>query len=462
MGKWLLEALCIVFLFQSPLMASTQKPLPQKSLDDWIEWVRPIAVNKMLGNISPASTAPGVVVASPSKENPDYFYHWVRDAGLVMDVLVSLYEKAEGENKTYYRNRLLDFVDFSLRNQRTPNKSGGVGEPKFLVTGDAFNEDWGRPQDDSPAIRALVFIRWARILLLEGQYDIVQQKLYTNGWNSVIKTDLEYISHNWRNTCFDLWEEIKGHHFFTRMVIRRALLDGAELAALMGDGGAAYWYRQQAGFIEHEISKHWNGDIIVSTINRDGGIDYKYSGLDSSVILGMLHGRRLDGFFPYSDERVMASAHKLEEVFQAIYSINQQGHRGTAIGRYPEDLYNGYSTSSGNPWFINTNAFAQYYFELSRELLRTKKISITDINRRFLASLWGGGSLPKHLNEQAVKSLAQRARQRGDDYLSTTQFHMAQDGSLSEQINRVTGFMQGAPDLTWSYASLLTALFARH
>ena len=33
---------------------------------------------------------------------------------------------------------------------------------------------------------------------------------------------------------------------------------------------------------------------------------------------------------------------------------------------------------------------------------------------------------------------------------------------LSEQMNRQTGFMQSARDLTWSYASLLTAVSYRH
>ncbi|MHC4901956.1 MAG: glycoside hydrolase family 15 protein, partial [Planctomycetota bacterium] len=48
----------------------------------------------------------------------------------------------------------------------------------------------------------------------------------------------------------------------------------------------------------------------------------------------------------------------------------------------------------------------------------------------------------------------------GDDFIRRTLAH-ATAGSLSEQIHRDTGEMTGAPDLTWSYASLITALLHR-
>lgn len=439
-----------------------RKPQAQKTLGEWIAWAQPISTQKMLANISPVGAAAGVVVASPSQDNPDYFYHWIRDAALVMDVVVSLYARAEGDEKHAYRQRLIDFVDLSLRNQHTPNKSGGVGEPKFLATGEAFNGDWGRPQDDGPALRALVFIRWARILMMEGNYNLVFEKLFSGKWDSVIKTDLEYVSHHWQDRSYDLWEEVRGKHFFTRMVQRRALLDGADLAAKLGDGGAAFWYREQAGRLDTQILKHWNGSIFIATLDRDGGIDYKQSNLDSSVILGALHGRRNDGFLPFSDERLLATAQKIEETFRNLYPINQQGHRGTAIGRYPEDRYNGYSSSGlGNPWFINTNAMSQYYYELSKELSMRTSFSITPVNRKFFAKFLSGRRVRHIIRGKDVGELAKWAKRQGDDYLACTQFHMAEDGSLSEQMNRENGFMQGAHDLTWSYASLLTAIFER-
>ena len=45
-----------------------------------------------------------------------------------------------------------------------------------------------------------------------------------------IKGDLEYVSHHWQQTSFDVWEEVKAHHFDTETAQREALLEGAWLA----------------------------------------------------------------------------------------------------------------------------------------------------------------------------------------------------------------------------------------
>jgi len=57
-----------------------------------------------------------------------------------------------------------------------------------------------------------------------------------------IKTDLEYVAHNWQESSFDLWEESNGDNFFTKMVQRKAMIDGAAFATKMGDTGAANFY----------------------------------------------------------------------------------------------------------------------------------------------------------------------------------------------------------------------------
>jgi glucoamylase len=45
--------------------------------------------------------------------------------------------------------------------------------------------------------------------------------------------------------------------------------------------------------------------------------------------------------------------------------------------------------------------------------------------------------------------------------MRTVKYYTPDDGSLAEEFNRDTGAPQGAADLTWSYASVLTAAFAR-
>ena len=57
-----------------------QQPL-QDSLDAWIQQEERIALDKLLANVSPGGrnvagkgVAPGTVVASPSRDGPDYWY----------------------------------------------------------------------------------------------------------------------------------------------------------------------------------------------------------------------------------------------------------------------------------------------------------------------------------------------------------------------------------------------------
>lgn len=52
---------------------------PQSSLEAWIDEEEKIALDKLLSNIAPGGAnakdaAPGSVIASPSKEHPNYFY----------------------------------------------------------------------------------------------------------------------------------------------------------------------------------------------------------------------------------------------------------------------------------------------------------------------------------------------------------------------------------------------------
>ena len=64
-----------------------------------------------------------------------------------------------------------------------------------------------------------------------------------------------------------------------------------------------------------------------------------------------------------------------------------------------------------------------------------------------------------NLAENAVlaNKIMQALMARGDQFVNRVRTHTPADGSLSEQFNRVNGFALSARDLTWSYASFLTA-----
>lgn len=430
------------WLASSDVNASNEQHPPLVRSDVWLERELPLSLHRIFKNVSPSDARPGAVVAAQTRYNPNYYYHWVRDAALTMEALISHYNlnsaqhRQAAKEQAVIRQKLIEYFEFSHHIQNV-HSIEGLGEPKFHVDGSAYNEPWGRPQNDGPALRALSLIHFAKILINEGHIDLVRARFYNpklaNG--SVIKRDLEFVSHQWRHSSFDLWEEVRGDHFYTRMVQRRALLEGAELASTLGDAGAAQWYAKQGREIERDLHHFWSQQHghYLTTRHRTGGLDYKHSQLDVAFVLGLLHGSLDDGFLGFSDPKVLETFHQIAQSFARIYPINHNStNMGLAIGRYPEDMYGGSHFNHGNPWVLCTLAFAEAYYRAAFEAeLRN------DINR---AHEW---------------------RQKGDSYIRRVQFHTGSDGSLNEQFDRHNGYMTSVEDLTWNYAAILTTHLAR-
>lgn len=422
--------LILVLLFFYPSFGQAMRN-SSPDFESWLQTEESIATEKMLANISPAGATKGAVIASPSLQDPPYFFHWVRDAALTMNTVIDLYEDAIAADQAALKDRLLDYLWFSRGNQTAPSLTG-LGEPKFNVDGTAYKGEWCRPQNDGPATRAKTLIRFAQILLAQNEMNFVKHELYDGQTpsQSVIKTDLDYVAHHWREPSCDIWEESIGDHLYNRLVQWRALMDGATLARLLQDPTAATLYENQAQQIESEFSKFWdsNRKTYVASINLIGGVNYKASNLDSQVILGFLHSEAL----PFSDDRIQTSLQILASTFTSLYPVNANGLPAPGIGRYPEDLYDGGKNTAGNPWFLITAAFANTSYKAAAELYKSGKIDLA--------------------NAMATK---------GDDYLRRVKMHTAADGSLSEQFDRNQGFEKSARDLTWSYAELIQAIKTR-
>ena len=462
-------------------MAAVASP---SELEGWLVSEAAQSLKGLFANISPADAAPGAVTASPSRREPDYFYHWVRDAALVMSVVMDLFERGSTSHSASVdpfhdrgalAHRMDQYVEFSHMNQNTRNYSGGLGEPKFHMDGSAFTGEWGRPQNDGPALRAITLTRYARALLAQGgREDYVRSVLYDGKIpsQSVIKLDLEFVSHHWHEPSFDPWEETMGHHFYIKMVQRRSLIEGAELAETLGDVRAAGWYRSQAQGLEAEIMKHWDPQLgyFAETIEWAGGCSHKASGLDVAVVLGALHGSTSDHFLSPGSDQVVATASHLQEAFQKLYGVNQVQGLGVAIGRYPEDIYDGITVGErpGNPWVLATFAFAELNYRIAQEWRGHSKIELNSLNLPYVRSVLKDTQLA--LREGFVfekgspdfNHLIQAIHKAGDGFMLRVKHHSPADGALAEQMNRVSGFMQGARDLTWSYASFLTAVSERN
>lgn len=162
---------------------------------------------------------------------------------------------------------------------------------------------------------------------------------------------------------------------------------------------------------------------------------------------------------------MLATAVKIEAAFADLYNVNKNkaSYLGTAIGRYPEDVYNGNGSSQGNPWFICTNAFAELYYRAIKEWTDAGSVKVTDISKPFFAKFDSAAAsgTTYTAGTDAFDGLVNKVAAAADQFLSTVHYHQYPNGSLSEQYNRDSGYMQGAYDLTWSHASAVTALKAK-
>jgi glucoamylase len=446
----------------------------------------------MFQNMIRSDIQDGAIIASPSKQSPDYFYHWVRDAALTLESAMDMYEFGylNPDQRHKMQNFFLNHLLFNKKLQERAQAAEGLGEPKFSVDGYVYPAPWGRPQNDGPALRASSLSRLLAIALNEKwpQIDQIKKFCYESSLknNSLIKSDLEYTAHHWRDFNFDLWEEVSGSHFYTLMSQRKSLAIGVLIARTFGDLGAADFYGKQLELVNKELEKFWdpNRQFIMATVfvNADqletsGAVPYNPAGhqsnnrgksqLDTAVLLAVLHSNLDGGTFSIIDDRVLATFQRLKDSFSSIYTVNgKRSDLGTAFGRYPEDTYNGYDTNgAGNPWVLSTAAAAEYLYKLGMALERQDMIHINSVNQSFFTHSLGfrtlrvGQVVSRHSLE--FRSILQRIFHEGDRYITRVMYHRNPDGSLSEQINRDSGYMQGAVNLTWSHASFLTAKMAR-
>ncbi|TPX56942.1 glucan 1,4-alpha-glucosidase [Spizellomyces sp. 'palustris'] len=366
-----------------------------------------------------------------------------------MSVVERLYERASPESaeSKRYEHLLWNYATFSRMNQLQKTRSG-FGEPKFHVNGSPFNGDWGRPQNDGPALRASTLIRFANAYLDRGgSIEAVKRLLYDSRHptQTVIKADLEFTCSAWRAKCFDLWEEVYGHHFYTRMVQYAALQSGVQFAKRMKDVGAADWYKLQSMTLKQILTTHWDptSGYMQETLDQSGGLPDKILNLDTATILAALH--TLDQTLPYRpfSQEILLTAQELVSRMAPLYPINGNSNAtlAPAIGRYCEDTYDGYGRSEGNPWILTTTAIAETLYHTASHLLEDTTI-------------------PPSLKHSYLH-LAQNVTDAADTFLNRVRRHTPTSGALSEQVNKNTGFMQGAPHLTWSYASIITAAWAR-
>ena len=448
-----------------------------QELDRWIEQQYRHAIVAMLPSLSPLDIVKqrpgfgqtvtpklGSVVASPVlaayDPDPDYFFHWFRDSAVVIDAVRLL--SAEGSLAAaraleYFR----DFITFSLSLLELDGRAlvaapawrAGVKEDfqKFvrtdadlgavhggLVSAEArVNPDcsldisnWARPQHDGPPLRLLAVLRWVRDVTFDPALAASVAKL--------LRADIAFTRGRWSIPSFDIWEEEKGHHYYTLRVAAEALEEGAnwldsqsaghhEVAGEGNDREEARLCRADARAILARLDGYWLPDAGYYRSRVLEGHVHSTKELDIALIFAAIHGAGEQTQHSVHDPRMQATLRRLETLFDAEYEINRNrpAGRGPALGRYKGDVY-----YSGGAYYFSTLAAAEFCFR---------------------------AALGKQLGPDEAHAWAER----GDSYLETVRTFTPPSGALSEQFDQKTGAQTSAKHLAWSYAAFISSAIAR-
>ncbi|KAI5950058.1 SGA1 [Candida theae] len=466
--------------------SSTETLFPE--FETWLETQQNASFHAILQNINPE----GVIVASPSQKEPNYYYQWIRDSAITVRTLISFLED-EHINKvsaSHLHSQVINLIESYVINnyqlQRTPNKSGGfndllgLAEPKFNVDMTAFNEPWGRPQRDGPGLRAATIIQFLDYLNQTGNlvnHPELQNSAYI--YQEIVKPDLRYICQFWNETGFDLWEEVDSIHFFTSMVQLKALQMGIKWSRYFNDenGEFATQLRDSFNALKQHIQKDFgfvtsaSNHVIESPHLLESG---ERLGLDIATILAVIYTHENDEkeqrtessaseTIPFNvlNSYVLSSLSGLIIDMRDRYPINNNRFDGVALGRYPEDIYNGVGTSEGNPWFIATSTASEFIYQFIYNLQHQKlNLVIDDTNRQFFLPLINvtGNKYILEYNSSEYNLLIEKLLKYADSFLDVVRTHTDSQGRMSEQFNKNTGYMQGAKELTWSYSAVWNAI----
>jgi glucoamylase len=378
---------------------------------------------------------PGCVLASPSWENSatnvtqDYVYNWTRDAAIVA------IELAAGQIPT--SQPLIDYVQFA---QICQNSGGSLDLGSFFINGTPRN--WSN-QTDGPALQTLA------ILQLFSQLDAPAQTVA----NTVIAANLNFLQGAYQGETVNLWEEETGASFFARAVQLQCFL--AITANTFGIPVPG-WLSTAIPWLQNALQEHWNGQNYQSLLP----VPTDKTPYDPNIDIVMA---AIYGAVPVTDTKLLATAALLRSqwadpassYFYPINGPDQQRGIGPLLGRYPGDLYDGDTDAQvgDHPWAVSTANFAELCYRLASAITAAGTVPL-DANSTSFFSQVG-------IDAQTTPNAAAAALQSaGDQMLQAIIFH-SDHLELSEQFDASTGYEKSVSNLSWSYASFLSAVRAR-
>jgi glucoamylase len=380
------------------------------------------------------------VLASPSWENTathvtqDYVYNWTRDAAVVA------LELAAGPLPT--SQPLTDYVQFAQTCQTTAGGIGHFDRASFLINGTP--RDW-TDQTDGPALQTLA------VLQLFAQLDPATQAVASG----VIAANLNFLQNAYQGQTFNLWEEEFGASFFARSVQLKCL---EAIAANTLGIPVPGWLSTAIPWLQNALAGHWNGQYYQSLLPVPTDFRAPYDPNIDSVMAAIY------GAVPVTDTKLLATAALLRgqwadpasKYFYPINGADQQRGIGPMLGRYPGDTYDGDTDAQvgDHPWAVSTANFAELYYRLAKQVTTAGAVPLDDLSAGFFSQIGVSASTTPAAAAAALQSA-------GDQMLQAIVFH-SDHFELSEQFDATTGYAKSVSNLSWSYASFLSAIRAKN
>ena len=274
------------------------------------------------------------------------------------------------------------------------------------------------------------------ILQLFAQLDTTGQATA----NAVIAANLDFLQGAYQGETYNLWEEEKGASFFARSVQLKCF-----------QGTAILW-------LEEAIQSHWNGLYYQSLLPAPADKAPYDPNID--IVMAAIYGA-----IAVTDTKLLATAAQLRSQWAYplstyVYPINEADHQqrgiGPLLGRYPGDVYDGDTDEQvgDHPWAVSTANFAELYYRLAEQITTTGTIPLDELSASFFSQLGVDGSTTTAAAAAALQGAADRM-------LQALVFH-SNHLELSEQFDAMTGYEKSVSNLSWSYASFLSAVRAKN
>jgi len=395
---------------------------------------------------------PGAVIAAPSfpAQTPgideDYVFNWVRDGA------ITAMELAKGDLPQILGGTfqpLNDYVQFAdlCHNNAQPTK----GHACFTIAGES--RPWTE-QNDGPALQSIT------ILAAYDRLDDVMQKTAVG----LVNANVTFLLGVYKQPTTNLWEEHIGYGFFARSAQLRCFEEILATSVAGIDKPAEL--QPAVDWLRQALAGHWDGSKYISMMADPGNgaepspqhpvIDGYDPNID--IVQACIYGA-----VPTTDTRMLATAAHLRSQWEeggiAFYPINKADKAlglGPMFGRYPGDVYDGdaaHPVLGGHPWALSTCNVAELHYALAVEIRSSGRVPFDELSAPFFAQSGIDGSAGA---EDAATALVAT----GDAMVRAVVYH-SDHFELSEQYDGSTGYQRSVHNLTWSYASYLSAMRVR-